>query len=308
MDEINNSEQPAQGGSTVDGASEAVKMLQAAMDGTDEPAAEAAPEAQPEPEKPQQSPQEEKFAAKFAALSRKEKAVRQRELQLQQQMQLMEQRLKQMEEQSKQVENFKQLPDRLKKEPFKVLEEQGLTFEQLAEMIANDGKPTQDMVLNEYEKKVMAKMEELERKLAEKEAKEQQDKYDQAISQFQAQLTDFITKTEDYDLIRANDATDLVFQVIEEHHNETGEILSNKEACDAVEEYLLEEAKKLVDRDKVKKLLQPQSPSKPAASTGKSSPTLSNAAAAQASPKQAARMLSDEESKREAAKLIRWED
>lgn len=308
MDEINNAEQPADGGSTIDSSSEAVKMLQAAMDGVEQPVAETQPEVQPEPPKAEPSPEEEKFAAKFAALSRKEKAVRQRELQLQQQMQQLEQRLKQMEEQSKQVENFKQLPDRLKKEPLKVLEESGLKFEQLAEMVLNDGKPTQDMVLSEYEKKFMSRMEELEKKLAEKEAKEQQEKYDAAINQFQAQLVDFIGQTPDYELIRANDAGDLVYQVIEEHHAETGQILSNKEACDAVEEYLLEEAKKLVDREKVKKLLQPQPPSKPAAQTGKSSPTLSNAQAAQASKPQAARRLSDEESKAEAAKLIRWDD
>ena len=270
----------------------------------------AAVEGQPEAEVPKAevaSAQEEKFAAKFAALSRKEKAIRQREVQLNQQMQELQQRLQQIEEQNKQVESYKQIPDRLKKEPLKVLNESGLTFEQLAEMVMNDGKPTQDMVLNEYEKKFMSKVQELEKKLADKEAKEQEDKYNQAIAQFQGQLTDFVAKTEDYELIRANDSVDLVYQVIEEHFNETGEILSNKEACDAVEEYLLEEAKKLVDREKVKKLLQPQTPSKSAAIPGKSSPTLSNAAAAQAT-KSAARLLSDEESKAEAAKLIRWDD
>lgn len=307
MDENNNSVEPQYAGSTVDESSDAVQMLQAAMNGEPEAPVEAQPE--PEQSKAEETPaQEEKFAAKFAALSRKEKALRQRETQLNQQMQQIEQRLKQMEEQSKQVESYKQIPDRLRKEPLKVLEESGLKFEQLAEMVLNDGKPTQDMVLNEYEKKVMSRMEELEKKLAEKEAKEEQAKYDQAISQFQGQLSDFITQTADYELIRANDSADLVFNVIEEHFNETGEILSNKEACDAVEEYLLEEAKKLVDREKVKKLLQPQTPQKSAAPTGKSSPTLSNAQAAQASSKQAAKVLSDEESKAQAAKLIRWDD
>jgi uncharacterized protein YyaL (SSP411 family) len=187
-----------------------------------------------------------------------------------------------------------------------VLQEQGLTYEQLADMVLNDGKPTQEMILGEYEQKIMNKMQELEQRLAEKEVKEQEQKYEAAIESFQGQLTDFINQTGDYELIRANDSAELVFNVIEEHFNETGEILSNKEACDAVEEYLLEEAKKLVDREKVKKLLQSQTPSKPAVQ-GKSSPTLSNAAAVSAT-KSAARVLSDEESKVEAAKLIRWDD
>jgi hypothetical protein len=296
----NNSVEPQFGGSTIE---ENVHEPVSAVQGESEPVAEAAP-AEVAPEQQQQ---EQQFAAKFAALSRKEKAIRQREAQVSQQMQELQQRLVQLEQQGKELESYKSIPDRLKKEPFKVLQEQGLSFEQLAEMVLNDGKPTQDMIMSEYEKKIMSKMEDLERKLAEKEAKEQEQRYDAAIEQFQGQLTDFINQNEDYDLIRANDAVDLVFQVIEQHHTETGEILSNKEASDAVEEYLLEEAKKLVDREKVKKLLQPQTPPKSAAPTGKSSPTLSNAQAAQASKSQS-RRLSDEESKVEAAKLIRWDD
>lgn len=305
--EDNSSIEPQAAGSTVDTASDAVKMIQSAMDGNIEPQVQAKEEEVKVEPSSEEKVQEERFAAKFAALSRKEKAMRQREAQLQQQSQQLEERLKALEAQQAEMQTFRSLPDRLKKEPFTVLQEQGLTYEQLAEMVLNDGKPTPDMLLSEYEKKFTAKMQELEQKLAEKEAKEQEARYEAAIEQFQGQLIEFVEQSPDYELIRANEASDLVFQVIEEHHNETGEILSNKEACDAVESYLLDEAKKLVDREKVKKLLQPQTPNKPAAPTGKSSPTLSNAAAAQA-PKSAAKILSNEESKIEAAKLIRWDD
>lgn len=267
--------------------------------------ADAAPaEAEVEPKKAEPAPQEEKFAAKFAALSRKEKALRAKEAQLQQQMQEMQAKLKALESQGKEVETYKSLPDRLKREPLKVLEEQGLSFEQLAQIVLNDGKPTQEMVLSEYEKRMMTKMQELEQKIAEKEANEAKEREEVAITQFKAQLTDFANTTADYELIRANDAVDLVFEVIEQHHSETGEILSNKEACDAVEEYLLEEAKKLVDREKVKKLLQPAPEAKKQPTAAK---TLSNAAASQA-PSTSGRKLSDEESKAEAAKLIKWID
>lgn len=269
-----------------------------------------APEETAEPEKPSDPPPgeapDEKFAAKFAALSRKEKQIRQREAQITQQLQEMEQKLKAFEAEKSELEKFKALPDRLKKETLKVLEEQGVKFEDLAQMVLNDGKPTQDMVLTEYEKKVTAKIEEFERKMAEKEKKEQEERVQSAVEGFKAQLTDFVNTTEDYELIRANDYVGEVFDVIEMHHEKTGEILSNKEACDIVEAYLLEEAKKLVDREKVKKLLQPSTPTS-TAPKGKSSPTLSNAQAAQA-PKPAAKKLSDEESKAEAAKLIKWID
>lgn len=269
---------------------------------TQEPQAEPAPEPTAE-----QKQAEEKFAAKFAALTRKEKAIRQRETQVQQQMQKLEERLKQVEAQAKEVEAYKSIPERIKKDPFKLMQEHGLTKEQLLEMTLNDGQPTQDMVLGEVEKKFMSKLEEMEKKLAEKEENARKEKEAAAIQQFQAQLTDFVNKTEDYDLIRANDAVDLVYQVIEEHYNETQQILSNKEACDAVENYLLEEAKKLVDRDKVKKLLQTPATTTAPQGARKSSPTLSNAQAAQA-PKSTGRKLSDEESKAEAAKLLKWMD
>lgn len=269
-----------------------------------------APEGTPEPEKPVEPPpgeaQDEKFAAKFAALSRKEKQLRQREAQITAQVQQMEQRLQAFEAERSQMDTYKALPDRLKKDTLKVLEEQGIKFEDLAQLVLNDGKPTQEMVMSEYERKMTARLEEFEKKQAEKEAKEQQERTNAALESFKAQLTDFVNVNADYELIRANDYVGEVFDVIDLHHQQTGEILSNKEACDIVEEYLLEEAKKLVDREKVKKLFAPQAPT-PAAPKGKSSPTLSNAQAAQAS-KPAAKTLSDEESKAEAAKLIKWID
>lgn len=270
---------------------------------------EAAPESAPEeaPEKPKEpSPEEQQFAAKFAALSRKEKQIRDRERALQQQMSAMEQRMKELEEGRNEVSKYKELPNRLKKEPLKVLEESGLTFEQLAEMVLNDGKPTPDMHLQEVLTPVQQKIKELEEKLAAKETAEQESRLEAQLQQFMGQLTDFVNNTEDYDLIRANDAVDLVYDVIEQHHSETGEILSNKEAADAVENYLLEEAKKLVDRDKVKKLLGGGSSAKETAPR-KAQPTLSNDQVAQSSQPVKPHM-SDEESKAAAARLIRWGD
>jgi hypothetical protein len=113
--------------------------------------------------------------------------------------------------------------------------------------------------------------------------------------------------------VQANDATELVYQVIEEHHASTGEILDIKRAADAVEAHLLEEAKKLIERPKIKGLMQPKAPTAPsnatkseAAKAAPSAKTLTNASATKPSP--VARYLSDDESKAEAAKLIKWQD
>jgi uncharacterized FlaG/YvyC family protein len=164
------------------------------------------------------------------------------------------------------------LPDKIKNSPLDVLKEHGIGFEKLTELLMNDGKQTPESMLSEAEQKFMSKLEQLEAKLAEKETKEQEAKLEEQLQAFVGQLTDFVNTTEDYDLIRANDAVGLVYEVIEAHHNETGQILSNKEACDAVEEHLLEEAKKLVDREKVKKLFGAAAPA--TKSPGKSTTTL----------------------------------
>ena len=49
-----------------------------------------------------------------------------------------------------------------------------------------------------------------------------------------------------YELIQANEANDIIYDVIEEHYNETGRILDIEEAAEAVESYLEEEAEKLL--------------------------------------------------------------
>jgi len=274
-------------------------LTAAPEEGAEQPAeATDAPEAPKAP-----SAEEQQFASKFAALSRKEKQIRERERQMVQQMAEIEKRMKEIESGSAEVQKFKDLPGRLKKEPLKVLEESGLTFEQLAQMVLNDGAPTPDMQIKEALSPFEKQIEELKKKLEEKEAKEQEEKLESALQKFMGQITDLVNNDPNYELIRANDAVNLVYEVIEQHHSETGEILGNKEAADAVEEYLLEEAKKLIDRDKVKKLMGAGSDAKKPAQ-GKPQVTLSNDQVSQ-SPK-GKHFLSDEESRAEAAKLIRW--
>jgi hypothetical protein len=263
--------------------------------------------------KPEEPKSDERFAAKFAALSRKERAIRQQEAKLQQKMADLEAKLKAFEGQNTDMDKYKSLPDRLKREPLKVLEEQGLSFEQLAQMVLeNDGKPTPDMLLQRYQAQFDAKLREMEEKLQQKDVERAQAEQEAALRNFSAQLTDFVNQnSNDFELIVANGATDLVMDVITEHYNNTaaendgqGEVLSNKQACEMVEAYLLEEAKKLIDREKVKKLLNPGPQKIPAPK----SPTLSNAQAAQAPKQGTARKLSPQESLAEAAKLIRWEE
>jgi hypothetical protein len=251
--------------------------------------------------------EEQKFAQKFAALSRKEKSIRDREKLVEKRMKELDAKQPEFEKNaanaSKEVEELKR---RLRSEPIKLMEEFGLSFQQLAEMVLNDGKPTADMVMNEKERAIQSKIDALEQKLQAKEQAEEQARLDAAINGFKGQIKDLVANTEAYELVRVNEAADIIYDVIVAHHEETGEVLDIKSAADAVEAHLLEEAKKHLDLPKIRGLLQPTPQQPPATAEVKpASKTLTNASAAKASS-QVSRKLSNEESMLEAARLIKW--
>lgn len=258
---------------------------------------------------------DDKFALKFAALGREEKRIKALKAQFEQQQAKMTAD-REAWEASKSAKYID--VERLKREPLKVMEETGLSFQALTELVLNDGKPSNEQLLTDAEKRMEAKLAELQAKLDAKEAAEKAKQDEAALAneekltqEFIAGITDFVNAEPEYELIRANDAVALVYDVIEQHFERTkdvngnGQILSNKEAADAVEAYLLDEAKKHVSLSKVQKLLQPASTATPPAKTAAT--TLSNAHSSSAATP-VKKFMSDDESKRAAAQLIRWED
>jgi len=250
---------------------------------------------------------QDKFASKFAALSRKEKALRDREAEYESKFEEMERRLAEYETQSQEPEvDWEQL---LRRDPLKALEEAGLGYDKLTELALNDGKLTPDMQMSamreEIERDYRRKFEDLEERLQAKEEAEAEEYYNSVQENFQHEIGNFINENnETYELINASDANELVYDVIEEHYNETGRILDLKDAADAVESYLEEEAGKLM---KLKKLsgrldVNPEELFEP-----ESQVTLSNDHAAQVVHENAQRLLSNEESKARAARMLQWD-
>lgn len=243
------------------------------------------------------------FSSKFAALSKKEKMLRQREKELEAKFAELEQ--KSAPASAPKVDEVP-LELRLKKDPFGTLKELGFSYDKLAEIASADGKLPQDMQMElmrqEIEDKYSKKINELESKFTENDKKREEERHTQVIENFKSEITEFTASSEDYELIQANNSSDLVYEVIEQHHAETGQVLSIKEAADYVEAYLFEENKKLLERSKkLKGLLTPQEQKKEA----KPSNTLTNSLTRQASFEQKQK-LSDDESKAEAAKLLKW--
>ena len=258
-----------------------------------------------EPQQEEGSSQD-KFASKFAALSRKEKALRDKEAEYESKFEEMERRLAEYENKSQEPEvDWEQL---LRRDPLKALEEVGLGYDKLTELALNDGKLTPDMQLaamrEEIENDYRRKFEELEGRLTEKEQAEQEAYYNSVQENFQNEISNFVEQNQDkYELIEASDANELVFDVIEEHYNETGRVLDIEEAADAVESYLEEEAGKLMKLKKLSSRLGIN----PKELEELEQVTLSNDHSAQVQYDGASRMLSEEESKARAAKMLQWD-
>ena len=244
-----------------------------------------------------EQPQDSEFDRKFAALSRKEKALRERELELERKFGSKEKELP--------------LERRIRSNPLKALEELGLDYDKLTELALNDGRLTPDMQMKlmreELENDYKEKFNSLEERLNAKEKMEEEAKYDAVKQGFVGEIESFINENKnDFEYVAHNEATDVVYDVIEEHYNETGRILDIKEAVEAVESYLEEEAEKLLSLSKVKNRLSQRDQREPE-TPRQSQTTLSNALSAQANQR-VDRPLSDEESKREMARMLQWDE
>jgi len=269
------------------------------------------------------SKEDEAWGQKFAALSRQEKAIREREIELDQKNKEYEERIKSLEEKYSGYDSF---DERIKKEPLKILEEKGINLETLSEFILNDGKSTPEMQIKEtqemlakmqaqHDEKIEALRKEYEDREAEKEAKIAEQQYEAQEKGFKSEIADFVNEDQSkYKMVRAYDADNQIYDVIETHYNDQVErgvpdaertILSIEEAADAVEEYYMEQYKALQEKiNGPSENTEGQSEE----DKGELSPTLSNDLNTQASTKTVGdRLLSDEESKSKAAQLIKWD-
>lgn len=295
---------PAEAISENSSAAEFAPEVTAALEGS---APVQVPENTEKSETESAEPKKDFLAPKFAALTKKQKEIRAAEQALKAKEAELQKRLQELEGKSSETEGkIKSFEQQFKENPLKALRDRGITMEQLIEMQMNDENPTVDMRLKrlqeELEAKTVGRVAELEKKLAEKEAKEQQEQYDKAVNGYKSELSNYVKQNaEAYELIAANNATDLMFEVAEQFYKETNTVPDIKQVADAVEQHLEEEARRIFELKKFKQASQPKPQTQK-----QTAPTLSNAAAASA-PSNGSKRLSNEESMREAAKLIKWE-
>lgn len=204
-----------------------------------------------EPTTPVETPTEkpDELSPKFAALAKKERALRA-------QMQAIKQKEDAMKAQETEYQTKYVPKERLLKETLAVLQEQGITYDQLTGMILNQPSP-QDQATTKLE----AKIEALEKQLLsykEETTQSQTKAYDQALNQIRNEAKILVDSDQAYETIKETNNTEAIVALIEEHYKETGLVMSTLDAAKQVEDYLVEEALKMAGLSKVKAKLTPQ--------------------------------------------------
>ena len=140
---------------------------------------------------------------------------------------------------------------RLKSNPLSVLQEEGITYDQLTEAIlnGNTSNPEIDSLKNEL--KTM-KQELLNAQTQRDQAQEQQ-----ALKQLNREVESLVAQGDDFETIREAGYAPKVVELIHRMFKETGEIMDTAEAAKLVEEELISEAMQYAKLKKVQSRLNP---------------------------------------------------
>lgn len=158
------------------------------------------------------------------------------------------------------------LVERIKSDPLGVLQENGVTYDQLTEAIlANDSQKSPH--ISRLEAEVKALKESLENQNKSLTAKEQQNEQ-QVLAEMREQADQLIAAGDDYEMIRETGSQQDVVDLIKRVWDEDKKLLSVQEALDLVETDLIEESLKIARIKKVQNRLAPeptqQAPQNPA--------------------------------------------
>jgi hypothetical protein len=245
---------------------------------------------------------DDKFASKFAALTRKEKQIRE----YQNSLKAKEQQL------AAKDQEYNKLIELREKDPKKFLEAVGLSVDDLVNLYLDnqvaaevDTKPVNvDPAL----KALQDKIEQLENQTIEKEKQALKKQEEAVINGFKQEINTFLESDQaNYELILSNKLEHEVFNLIEQHYAETKKILDVKEAADMVEDYLFQEAQKLLNLNKIKSKVGLNQAAKPSNDgMSESNFTLTNTQAS-SRPTNTGDLLSDRESIEKLSQLLKWD-
>lgn len=163
---------------------------------------------------------------------------------------------------------------RLKSEALSVLAEEGVSYETLTEQILNQQNVNPQV--DAHIKRLEAQIQRLEKANEDSQknyVNAETERYKAAVKQIAADVNTLVKTDPTFETIKATRSTQDVVDLIETHFKETGTVMTVEEACQEVENYLVEEAMKLTRIEKIKKRL--ATPSATAAPPQKQTPTQS---------------------------------
>jgi hypothetical protein len=218
------------------------------------------------------TPEKDSLSSQYAQLARKEKALRAKMQEIKAKEDAFKTREQAIEQQYSQKlqESQKAWRDKLSQDPLSVMQETGLTYEQLTEKFLN--------APNQQDSALKSTIEELRNEI--KSLRDSQEKttkgleesqtqaYNQAINQMKTEAKKLVFSDDNYEMVKETNSINDVVELIEETFKKDGTLLTVEEAAQAVEDYLVEEALKLT---KIKKL---QARLKTPASSGGTAQTL----------------------------------
>jgi len=184
------------------------------------------------------------LGARFAALARREKEILQRERATKD---AAAKRDAELAERLAKAESIEKKRAAWSDDPLGLLEELGVTYQQLTERVLKHGEPAtaEDRVA-----KLEARLEAEAKARDEAAAKAAEDvksasaaKVESSINAFKSSIKDFVSAGADtYEMIAAEDAHELVFDVIEAGYEKDGTMMSVEQAAALVESHLYETA------------------------------------------------------------------
>jgi hypothetical protein len=214
-----------------------------------------------------ETPKDPTFSKQFAQLARQERALRAKVQQQEQAIRAREEAIK-----AKEAELFSKdqqyqgyiSKDQIKQNALQVLLESGVDPNELLQQVI--GQPAVDPRIEVQLRQMQAKIQEFEKKeeaqrKTQLETQEQQ--YKTAVQQIQADVKSLVNQDPSFEMIKTTNSVRDVVDLIERHYKETGEILSNEEADQQVEEYLVEQAIRLAKANKIQSRLKPVATAKP---------------------------------------------
>lgn len=242
----------------------------------------------------------ERLAAKFAEAARRNQALRAKQRQLKAPLAEKETRVAELEKELERLKKYEDITD-----PMELLKLKGMSYEDL---IARNLNPEE----HDSKAEIQALREELEsykKSAEEKEKTNLERQNEEVVSGYIKHITKFVAdNSEKYELINTLGHQQDVYETIVEMHKKTGKVISDEEAADLVEKFLMDQTEKQLDQfsktSKLKSKFAPITDENQQGDLYSQSPTLTNQLSAQTTATK--QNLSDEELLKRAASFIKW--